>query len=95
MPKHKENAIAAVVVGGTSLYGGGGTLLGTALAAFLFAVVNNGLILLGVSSYWQYLATGIILILALVLGLLRIGGRLWPRRDPPPKSPAVAGQHDV
>lgn len=76
-PNYNLNAIAAVVVGGTSLYGGEGTLLGTALAAWLFAVVNNGLILLGVNSYWQYLATGIILILALSLGLLGLGGRLW------------------
>jgi ribose transport system permease protein len=93
-PNYNLNAIAAVVVGGTSLYGGGGTLLGTALAAFLFAVVNNGLILLGVSSYWQYLATGIILILALVLGLLGFGGRFWPARDPVASSHAVASPHD-
>jgi ribose transport system permease protein len=78
-PNYNLNAIAAVVVGGTSLFGGEGTLLGTALAAVLFAVVNNGLILLGVSSYWQYLATGIILILALVLGLVGFGGRVWQR----------------
>jgi ribose transport system permease protein len=78
-PNYNLNAIAAVVVGGTSLRGGEGTLVGTALAAWLFAVVNNGLILLGVNSYWQYLATGIILVLALVLGLVGFGGRLWPR----------------
>jgi ribose transport system permease protein len=70
------NAIAAVVVGGTSLAGGRGTLLGTAAAALLFAVVNNALIMLGVSSYYQYLGTGIILILALVLGLIGFGGRI-------------------
>src|SRR5882724_2263041 len=78
-PNYNLNAIAAVVVGGTSLRGGEGTLVGTALAAWLFAVVNNGLILLGVNSYWQYLATGIILVLALVLGPVGFGGRLWPR----------------
>ncbi len=77
-PNYNLNTIAAVVVGGTSLYGGEGTLLGTVLAAWLFAAVNNGLILLGVNSYWQYLATGLILVLALALGLLGIGGRLWP-----------------
>ncbi len=57
-PNYNLNAIAAVVVGGTSLFGGEGTLLGTVLAAWLFAVVNNGLILLGVNSYWQYLGYG-------------------------------------
>lgn len=81
-PNYNLNAIAAVVVGGTSLLGGEGTLVGTALAAFLFAMVNNGLILLGVNSYWHYLATGIILILALAIGL--VGGGTRPaRRDRP------------
>lgn len=78
-PNYNLNAIAAVVVGGTSLFGGEGTLLGTVLASWLFAVVNNGLILLGVNSYWQYLATGVILVLALALGLLGLGGTLWRR----------------
>ena len=73
------NTIAAVVVGGTSLAGGRGTLLGTAAAALLFAMVNNALIMLDVSSYYQYLATGIILILALVLGLIGFGGRVSMR----------------
>jgi ribose transport system permease protein len=78
-PNYNLNTIAAVVVGGTSLSGGEGTLLGTVLASWLSAVVNNGLILLGVNSYWQYLATGVILVLALSLGLLGFGGRLWRR----------------
>ena len=78
-PNYNLNAIAAVVVGGTSLFGGEGTLLGTVLASWLFAVVNNGLILLGVNSYWQYMATGVILVLALALGLVGMGGTLWRR----------------
>ena len=78
-PNYNLNAIAAVVVGGTSLFGGEGTLLGTVLASWLFAAVNNGLILLRVNSYWQYLATGVILVLALSLGLLGAGGSLWRR----------------
>jgi ribose transport system permease protein len=78
-PNYNLNTIAAVVVGGTSLSGGEGTLLGTVLASWLFAVVNNGLILLRVNSYWQYLATGVILVLALSLGLLGMGGTLWRR----------------
>jgi ribose transport system permease protein len=80
-PNYNLNAIAAVVVGGTSLFGGEGTLVGTVLAAWLFAVVNNGLILLGVNSYWQYLATGVMLVLALALGLIGAGGRFWQRHD--------------
>jgi ribose transport system permease protein len=69
-PNYNLNCIAAVVVGGTSLFGGEGTLVGTALASFLFAMVDNGLILLAVNSYWHYVATGAILILALGIGVL-------------------------
>ena len=80
---------------GTSLRGGEGTLVGTALAAWLFAVVGNGLVLIGMNSYWQYVATGIIVILALILGKVGFGGEIWPRRrgdsgDAPLESPAVA-----
>ena len=78
-PNYNLNAIAAVVVGGTSLFGGEGTLLGTVLACWLFSVVNNGLILLRVNSYWQYLATGVILVLALALSLIGAGRMLWQR----------------
>lgn len=78
-PNYNLNAIAAVVVGGTSLRGGEGTLLGTVLAAWLFAMVNNGLILVGVNSYWQYLATGVILVLALALGMIGSGDYFWMR----------------
>jgi len=94
-PNYNLNAIAVVVVGGTSLRGGEGTLVGTALAAWLFAVVGNGLVLLGVNSYWQYVATGIIVILALILGKVGFGGEIWPRRrgisgGAPPQSLDVA-----
>jgi len=69
-PNYNLNCIAAVVVGGTSLLGGEGTLVGTALASFLFAMVDNGLILLAVNSYWHYVVTGAILIVALGIGIL-------------------------
>jgi ribose transport system permease protein len=94
-PNYNLSAIAVVVVGGTSLRGGEGTLVGTALAAWLFAVVGNGLVLIGMNSYWQYVATGIIVILALILGKVGFGGEIWPRRrddsgDAPLESPTVA-----
>ncbi len=69
-PNYNLICIAAVVVGGTSFFGGEGTLVGTALASFLFAMVDNGLILLAVNSYWHYVATGAILIVALGIGVL-------------------------
>ncbi len=65
--------IAVAVVGGTSLEGGRGSLLGTFTAAILFSALNNALNLLGVTSYWQYVAIGVVLILALVVAELQNG----------------------
>jgi ribose transport system permease protein len=61
------NVIAVAVVGGTSLFGGSGTLLGTITGAVLFAGLSNALNLLGVASYWQYVLTGVVLTAALVV----------------------------
>lgn len=63
-------AIAACVIGGASLAGGEGTILGAVLGAVLLALVNNALILLNVSVYWQDLITGIILISAVLIDFL-------------------------
>jgi ribose transport system permease protein len=68
------STIAVVVVGGTNLTGGDGTLVGTALGAWLFSVVANALLLFGVNSYWQFVATGGIIVLALALSLVQRGG---------------------
>ncbi len=57
-------AIAAVLVGGTSLFGGSGTVGGTLIGALLLTVVLNGMNLLQINSSWQPLATGIIILLA-------------------------------
>lgn len=65
------NVIAAVVVGGTSLRGGRGTMLGTTVGAVLFAVLANALNLLGVASYWQYVLTGAVLAAAVAVGARR------------------------
>ena len=61
---YELNVIAIVVVGGTSLFGGMGSILGTIIGAMLFGVLQNGLVLLNVSSYIQQIIIGIILILA-------------------------------
>lgn len=60
-------AIAACVIGGASLSGGEGTVLGAVLGVALLALVNNALILLNVSVYWQDLITGIVLISAVLV----------------------------
>jgi putative xylitol transport system permease protein len=76
-PNYNLSVISAVFVGGTSLRGGQGSLIGTLLAAWLFAMVNNGLILFGVDSYWQYLAIGVVLVAALTLGAMVDSVRRW------------------
>jgi ribose transport system permease protein len=57
------DSIAATIVGGTSLSGGQGTVLGTLLGSLLLAVIKNALILLSVSMYWQTVAVGAIIII--------------------------------
>lgn len=59
-------AIAAVLIGGTSLFGGTGTLLGTLIGGLILTLVLNGMNLLGVSANWQPLITGVIVILSVL-----------------------------
>ena len=61
---YELNAIAAAAVGGTSLIGGKGTMLGTILGTILLSALRVGLIVTGVDSFWQYIATGIIIVIA-------------------------------
>lgn len=58
------DAITAVVLGGTSLFGGRGTVIGTLIGAIVVGVFRNGLTLIGVEVVWQYFVTGILVILA-------------------------------
>ena len=64
-------AIAAVVIGGTSLFGGIGSVLGTVAGVFIPAVLENGFVILGVQPFWQEVAVGAVLILAVYLDQLR------------------------
>ena len=61
------NAIAAVVLGGTSLMGGRGTIGGTLIGAFVIGVLADGLVLLGVSEFWQMVIKGLVIVLAVIL----------------------------
>jgi len=70
------DAITAVVLGGTSLFGGRGVVLGSLIGAVVVGVLRNGLTLMGVSSVYQVLITGILVILAVTVDQLsRKGGR--------------------
>jgi erythritol transport system permease protein len=68
---YELNAIAAVVLGGTSLSGGRGTVWGTLIGALVIGVLNNGLVLLGVQEFWKKVITGFVIILAVVLDQLQ------------------------
>lgn len=65
------DAIAAVVVGGTSMAGGSGKLGGTIIGALIIGFLNNGLNLLNVSSFWQYVVKGVVILLAVFLDFFR------------------------
>jgi ribose transport system permease protein len=65
------NAIAAVVIGGTSLFGGIGTLLGTVFGVFIPVVLQNGFVIVGIQPFWQQVAVGAVLIGAVYLDQLR------------------------
>jgi len=61
---YELDAIAAVVIGGTSLTGGRGTILGTIIGAFIMSVLTNGLRIMSVQEEWKIVVTGIIIIVA-------------------------------
>ena len=65
------SVIAAVVIGGVSLLGGSGTIAGTLIGLLIMQVVSTGLIIINVDPYWQTIAVGAIMILAVYLDLLR------------------------
>ncbi len=74
------NAIAAVVLGGTSLAGGRGSMTGSLIGACVISVLADGLIMLGVSEFWQIVVKGLVIVLAVAIDQLQ--GRLQARLLP-------------
>jgi ribose transport system permease protein len=67
---YELDSIAAVVIGGTSLSGGKGSVMGTVIGALIIGVLNNGLVLLNVSPFWQQVIKGLVILLAVIIDKL-------------------------
>ena len=65
------HVIAAVIIGGTSLFGGRGTIYGTVLGALLLSMMTNALVIAGVDYFWQLVVMGAIVVIAVAIGNLR------------------------
>jgi len=68
---YQMNSISAVVIGGGSLFGGEGSIVGAIIGAFIMVILSNGLQIMGISSYWQQFITGIVLVSAVLFDTLR------------------------
>lgn len=69
------HTIAAVIIGGTSLFGGRGSMIGAGLGAILLAMINNTMVILGFSFFYQQVAAGAVILLAVTIYVLSRGGR--------------------
>ena len=69
---YEMDAIAAVVLGGTSLSGGKGRILGTLIGALIIGVLNNGLNIIGVSAFWQQAVKGVVILIAVLIDRFKV-----------------------
>lgn len=70
------DAIAAVVLGGTSMSGGKGKISGTIIGVLIIGVLNNGMNLLGIDSSWQYVVQGVVILIAVYMDYIKNGGSI-------------------
>jgi ribose transport system permease protein len=61
------DSIAAVVIGGASLFGGSGSILGTVAGALVIAVIQYGLVFINVEPFWQFVAVGVVIIISVLV----------------------------
>ena len=90
---YELTAIAAVVIGGAALTGGRGNIRGTLLGAFVIGFLSDGLVIIGISSYWQTVFTGAVIVLAVLLNAVQYRRRVKlpsPAAGIPPASPHKA-----
>ncbi len=71
---YELDSIAAVVIGGTSLSGGRGSIWGTVIGCLIIGVLNSGLVLLDVSPFWQQVVKGVVILLAVAIDRMKSGG---------------------
>jgi len=90
---YELTAIAAVVIGGAALTGGRGNVRGTLLGAFVIGFLSDGLVIVGVSAYWQMVLIGAVIVIAVLLNTLQYGRRRRPAPVNPttPDAPVTAG----
>lgn len=69
---YEMDAIAAVVLGGTSLSGGKGRILGTLIGALIIGVLNNGLNIIGISAFWQQVVKGVVILIAVLIDRFKV-----------------------
>ena len=61
------SSIAAVIIGGVSMFGGAGTVIGTVIGALIIAVLTTGLVMLDVDAFWQFIVVGAVVIVAVLI----------------------------
>jgi erythritol transport system permease protein len=91
---YELTAIAAVVIGGAALTGGRGNIRGTLLGAFVIGFLSDGLVIIGISSYWQTVFTGAVIVLAVLLNAVQYRRRvkLPDATNGQPTSPQLGGK---
>lgn len=89
---YELTAIAAVVIGGAALTGGRGNVRGTLLGAFVIGFLSDGLVIVGVSAYWQMVFMGTVIVVAVLLNTLQYGRRRKVRATATPSGPATPAE---